>query len=215
MVDDKGTEGDDRVAMRWIVLAYLGLVALNVWLLWVLPNAATREKVAFVLALIGLYSLALNFSKGSGLTATFPSWLEDSTSPSLRSFAAGAFRTLSVLFLFGSQFVRGFPPPSVAPLRLAGTLLALPLALVVVVVLFAVAADYLVVIVPLAYIAYLFAGVFLDAAENAPNDVVLSSEEGVVTVKTMIAEHHAELRTLVVGVPSTVLGIGTTAFTFL
>jgi hypothetical protein len=215
MVDDKGTAGDDRVAMRWIVLTYLGLVALNIWLLWVLPNAPALEKVAFVLALVGLYSLALNFSKDSGLAKAFPSWLHDSTSPSLRSFAAGAFRTLSVLFALGSQFIRGFPPPLLSPLRVGGTLLALPLALVAVAVLLAITVAYLVVIVPLAYVAYLFAGVFLDAVENAPGDVVLSSEEGVVTVRTMIQDHRAELRTLVVGVPSTVVGIGTTAFSFL
>lgn len=215
MVEDNRSPGGGRtVATRWVVLVYLLLLALNVWLLWFLPEVPTREKVSFVLTLVGFYSLALNFSNGSGLTAAFPSWLADMTSPNLREFAASSFKVLSVAFLMASLFVRGFPPPVLSRLSFVGVLLALPLALVAVVALFVVAAAYLVVIVPLAYIAYLLASIFLDAIENAPGDFLLSSEEGQLTMKGAVREHRAQLKTLVVGVPSTVLGIGTTAYSF-
>ena len=202
------------MATRWVVLAFLVLLALNVWLLWFVPDATATEKASFALTLVGFYSLALNFSNNSGLAEAFPGWLSELTSPNLREFVAASFRVMSVVFLMASLFVRGFPPPMLSRLGLLGALLALPLALAVVVAIFVAGAAYLVVIVPLAYLAYLLASILLDSIENAPEDVALSSEEGSVTMREAVSQHRVQLRTLVVGVPSTVLGIGTTAYSF-
>lgn len=60
----------------------------------------------------------------------------------------------------------------------------------------------------------MFASIFLANIENAPNDFVISSEEGDPTVGTAIREHRVQLRTLVAGVPATIVGIGTTASSF-
>ena len=202
------------MATRWVVLAFLVLLALNVWLLWFVPDAPATEKASFALTLVGFYSLALNFSNNSGLAEAFPGWLSELTSPNLREFVAASFRVMSVVFLMASLFVRGFPPPMLSRLGLLGALLALPFALAVVVAIFVAGAAYLVVIVPLAYLAYLLASILLDSIENAPEDVALSSEEGSVTMREAVSQHRVQLRTLVVGVPSTVLGIGTTAYSF-
>jgi hypothetical protein len=210
--DAKPPDPDRTWPIRWIVLVYVLLLALNVWLLWFLPDAPASEKASFVLTLVGFYSLALNFSKGSGLVQSFPSWLEDMTSPSLRDFAAGSFRVLSVVFAMASLFVRGFPPPILSPLGILGALAALPLAFVVVAVTFVTGFAYLIVIVPLAYVAYLLASLVVDAVESAPGEVSLDSDEGHLAVKGAVRNHKAELKTLVVGVPATVLGIGTTAW---
>jgi hypothetical protein len=216
MVDEKRSSGEAHVwRTRWIVLAYFVLLALNVWLLWFLPAAPATEKASFVLTLVGFYSLALNFSSNSGLTQAFPDWLEGMTSSNLRDFAAGAFRMTAVAFLLGSLFVRGFPPPLLSRLSFVGVLVALPLALAALVALVVVSAAYLVVIVPVAYIAYLFAAIVLDAVENAPEDFVVSSGDESITMQGTVREHRAQLRTLVVGVPATVLGIGTTAYSLL
>src|SRR5262245_63785236 len=193
MVEDGGTpEEPPKVATRWIVLVFLVLLALNVWLLWFLPDEPALKKAAFVLTLVGFYSLALNFSNNSGLAETFPDWLPDLTSPILRDFVAASFRVLGVAFLMGSLFVRGFPPPLVARggvLGVLGVLLALPLAFAVVVAIFVAGAAYLVVIVPLAYLAYLLASVVLDSIEHSPQDMALSSEEGSLTMKGLVQEH--------------------------
>jgi hypothetical protein len=201
------------VATRWIVLVFFVLLALNVWLLWLVPDAPETEKASFVLTLVGFYSLALNFSNNSGLAQAFPSWLPGLTSPNLREFSAHSFYVSSAAFSIASLFVRGFPPPMLSRLGFFGVLLALPLALVVVVVAFVAAAAYLVVIVPLAYLAYLLASILLASVENAPTDAALSSEEGSLTIKGAVREHRVQLKTLVVGIPSTVFGIGTTAYT--
>lgn len=202
------------VAMHWLVLAYLSLLALNVWLLWLLPTAPPIEKVSFMLAIVGVYSLALNFSSETGLFKAFPSWLDEMTSPSLRDFAASSFRVTSITYLFGSLFVRGFPPPVLSRVRFFVLPLALPLALGTLVTAFMVTAAYLVVVAPLAYIGYLLAAIFLDAIENAPGDFVVSSEEGQLAMKTAVQDHRVQLRTLVVGLPATVMGIGATAYSF-
>ncbi len=199
-------------ATQWMALAYVLLLAVNVWLLWFLPEAPPSEKVSFVLALIGLYSLALNFSSGSGLTETFPGWLDQATSPSVRDFTASAFRVTGLAFFSAGLFIRGFPPPMLARLRFVAVVLAIPLWLVVVVVTLVVSVAYLVVVVPLAYAAYLFASIALDAIESAPAD----SDDAQVArpIQEAVSAHRAQLRTLVVGVPATVLGIGTTAYSF-
>ena len=216
MVDGDQSPGEaPTVATRWVVLAFLVLLALNVWLLWFVPDAPATEKASFALTLVGFYSLALNFSTDSGLAKAFPGWLSELTSPNLREFVAASFRVMAVVFFMASLFVRGFPPPMLSRLGLLGAFLALPLALAVVVAIFAAGAAYLVVIVPLAYLAYLLASILLDSIENAPEDVALSSEEGSVTMRGAVSQHRVQLRTLVVGVPATVLGIGTTAYSFL
>ena len=98
---------EPKLPLHWILLAYFALLGLNVWLLWFLPDASALEKVSFVLSIVGVYSLALNFSSGSNVS---PESLDDLTSPSLRGFAAGSFRVVAVTFLLASLFVRGFPP---------------------------------------------------------------------------------------------------------
>jgi hypothetical protein len=100
-------------------------------------------------------------------------------------------------------------------LRFIALLLAIPLYLGTAVAAVIVTAAYLAVIAPLAYIGYLLASIFLGAIENAPDDFPISSEEGQLTLKGAIRDHRVQLRTLVVGVPATVVGIGTTAYSFL
>ena len=156
---------EPKLPLHWILLAYFALLGLNVWLLWFLPDASALEKVSFVLSIVGVYSLALNFSSGSNVS---PESLDDLTSPSLRGFAAGSFRVVAVMFLLASLFVRGFPPPSPRWIRVLLILLAIPLVPATFVIAFVLAAAYLVVIAPTAYIAYLFAGTVLDGVENAP-----------------------------------------------
>jgi hypothetical protein len=190
--------------MHWIVLVYLSLLALNVWLLWFLPAAAPIEKVSFMLAIVGIYSLALNFSTATGLSQADPSWLDQLTSPSLRDFVVG--------WLFGSLFIRGFPPPVLSRLRLLALLLAIPLFLGTAAAAVIVTAAYFAVIAPVAYVAYLLASIILGAVENAPDEALTSREER--ELKAAVGDHRVQLRTLAVGVPATVLGIGTTAYSF-
>jgi hypothetical protein len=198
--------------MHWIVLVYLSLLALNVWLLWFLPAAAPIEKVSFMLAIVGIYSLALNFSTATGLSQADPSWLDQLTSPSLRDFVVGSFRVAGFAWLFGSLFIRGFPPPVLSRLRLLALLLAIPLFLGTAAAAVIVTAAYLAVIAPVAYVAYLLASIILGAVENAPDEALTSREER--ELKAAVGDHRVQLRTLAVGVPATVLGIGTTAYSF-
>jgi hypothetical protein len=199
------------VPTHWLVLAYFLLLALNVWLLWFLPTAPPIEKVSFMLAIVGIYNFALNFLSATGLFKADPSWLDEMTSPSLLDFVAGAFRLTGLAYLTLSLFIRGFPPPTLPRLRFFLLLITIPLALGMLLTAALVTAAYLVVIVPVAYIGYLLASVFLDAIENAPDDFAISSEEGLLTMKEALRDHRAQLRTLVVGLPATVVGIGAAA----
>lgn len=198
------------LAMYWILLGYFLLLALDLWLLWVLPTAPAIDKISFMLGMVGLYNLALNFLSQTDLFKAFPSWLDEMTSPTLREFSAGALRTAGIASLVFGLFIKGFPPPR------AADRISTPLALIVVVatplVTVIVVAVYLVLIAPLAFIGYLLVSIFFDAIENAPEDFLLSSEEGQLTVKAAVRGHRVQLRTLAVGLPATIVAVGTTAF---
>jgi hypothetical protein len=202
----------------WLVAFYLAALAANLYVFWILPSASVLERLAFSLQLIGVYNLALTFLSQADVSKGFSDWLGDTTSADLRSFLAGALRILSIFALLSSLTVRGFPPPLVTrrlPLLLQ-VLVVLTFGLgfaLFVVVFFALAVPlFLIGIVPLAYIGYVLVDILLDAVSNAANDR-LGPEE--VAVKVTVLTHQAQLRTALVGVPATALGVATAGIALL
>jgi hypothetical protein len=207
--------------LHWLVALYVAALAVNVYVFWVLPSASTLERLAFSLQLIGIYNLGLTFLGQTNLLKTFPSWLEGMTSANLSDFSGATFRTVAVFAFLSSLAVQGFPPPRVTgrlPLLLrALVLMTLGLVFVILVpILFVAVAVFLLLgIAPVAYIGYVLVGVLLDAISSAPNDFQLSSPEGSIGLKATVRAHHVQLRTLLVGVPATALGVATAGYALL
>jgi hypothetical protein len=207
--------------LYWVVALYVAALAVNVYVFWVLPSGSVLERLAFSLQLIGIYNLALTFLSQTDLFKTFPTWLEEMTSASLRDFSAATFRTVAVIASLSSLAVRGFPPPLVTgrlPLLLQALVLVtlgLTFALLNVVLFVLVGLFFLFGISPIAYIGYVLVGVLLDAISNAPDDVQLSSGEGSLSLKRTFRTHQVQLRTLFVGLPATALGVATAGYALL
>jgi len=220
MVADEG-QPQDTLPLHWLVALYVAALAVNVYVFWVLPSASMLERLAFSLQLIGIYNLALTFLGQTDLFKAFPSWLEEMTSANLRDFSAATFRTLTVIASLSSLAVRGFPPPLVTgrlPLLLQVLVLVtlgLTFAILAVVLFVLVLVLLLFGIAPVAYIGYVLVGVLLDAISIASEDIQLSSAEGSLSLKGAVRAHHVQLRTLLIGVPATALGVATAGYALL
>jgi hypothetical protein len=207
--------------LYWLVALYLAALAVNVYVFWVLPTASLLERLAFALALIGIYNLALSFLRATDFSKTFSSWLDQMTSADLRDFAAATMRTLAVVASLASLAVRGFPPPLVMrrlPLVLqvlAVVVLGLTFAILNVVLFLLVVVVFVLGIAPIAYIGYVLVDVYLDAVSNSPNEIQLSSVEGSLGLKETVRRHRVDLRTLLVGVPAIALGVATQGYALL
>lgn len=207
--------------LHWLVALYIAALAANIYVFWVLPSGSMLDRLAFSLQLIGIYNLALTFLSQTDLFKAFPTWLEEMTSPNLRDFSAATFRTLAVLASLSSLAVRGFPPPLVTgrlPLLLQALVLVtlgLTFAILNVVLFVLVVLLLLLGIAPVAYIGYVLVGVLLDAVSSAPGDIQLSSVEGSLSLKETVRAHQVQLRTLLVGVPATALGVATAGYALL
>ncbi len=80
--------GKQRTIWAATIAGYLALLALDVWLLVVLPNAAWEDRAAFVLQIVGLTSIATGFVAATELSKSFPALLDAMTSQNLRSSTA-------------------------------------------------------------------------------------------------------------------------------
>jgi hypothetical protein len=221
MVADDERQPPRTVPLPWLVALYVAALAVNVYAFWVLPSGSMLERFSFSLQLIGIYNLALTFLSQTDLFRALPSWLEEMTSADLRDFSAGTFRILGVFASLASLAVRGFPPPLVTgrlPLLLqVFVVFALGLTFAILaVVLFVLLVPFLLLgIAPVAYIGYVLVGVLLDAVSSAPGDIELSSGEGSVSLKGTVRAHQVQLRTLLVGVPTTAIGVATAGYALL
>ena len=93
--------------------------------------------------------------------------------------------------------------------------LGLTFAILAVVIFVLVVVFLLLGIAPVAYMGYVLVGVLLDAISSAPEDIQLSSAEGSLSLKGAVRPHHVQLRTLLVGVPATALGVATAGYALL
>ena len=206
--------------LHWVVARFVAALAVNVYVFWVLPSASIVDRLAFSLQLVGLYNLGLAFLAETELLKTFPSWLEGMTSANLRDFSAATLRTVGVIALLSSLAVRGFPPPVIGRLPfvlrvLLLMTLGLTFVLLVPILFVAVAVLLLIGIAPVAYIGYVLVGVLLDTISNAPDEIQLSSLEGSVSLRAAVEAKHVQLRTLLVGVPTTAIGAATAGYALL
>lgn len=184
-----------------VVLAVAVLVlAGDVWLVRRAGGSAIGQ-LTFALRILGLYGIVVGFLKSSGKLARFGGLLDEMTSPNFFRFVAGNAFAFGIAFEGMGLGLRG---PRDTRLASLGQLLLVPAALVLV----AFAAFHFLVVMPLAYLAYLAAGAVVQAIASAPGDVQLT-ELGpgpqAISIRAALSEDPVAARSYLVGVPSLVL----------
>jgi hypothetical protein len=201
-----GAAGNFRAALL-IGAGWSALAAFDLWLLLLRPDAAWDTRIAFVLGLVGVYTFAFGLLSATDLLKRLqigPSL----TSPNPVIFLAGNFAAMSLLYSTLSIALapqrtgdsldrRGGMLLEVArtPLLIAGCLLAVAFSIV-----------YLVLIAPLAWLAYVAVSVPLDSVLTSGRDMELTmtsaGEDATVRIKELFQEHLVTFRNLLVAVPS-------------
>lgn len=201
--------------MLLIGAGWSALAAFDAWLLLIRPDAGWDAKIAFVLGIIGVYTFAFGVLSASGVLDQMPDLGRDLTSPNPTIFLAGNLTALALLqaaFAVGARSARTRESLE----RRGGTILYLLETPIIIVGFFIIAAFvivYLVVIAPLAWIAYVVASAPLDSILGSASDMVLSTtypdsgEEVTITVKTLVSEHLVTFRNLLVAIPSLVTSL--------
>jgi hypothetical protein len=193
--------------MLLIGAGWSALAGFDLWLLLIRPDAAWDAKIAFVLGLIGVYTFAFGLLSATDVLKRLPLGA-DLTSPNPVIFLAGNSTAMSLLYLTLSIAVtpqrtsesldrRGgmLLEAARAPLLIAGCLLAVAFSIV-----------YLVLIAPLAWLAYVVISVPLDSVLTSGRDMALTmtvaGEESTVDIQELFKEHLVTFRNLLVAVPS-------------
>jgi hypothetical protein len=198
-------------ALLLIGAGWLLLAAFDVWLLLIRPAAPWDTKISFVLGVLGVYTFAFGILAQTGLLRVFPDQGESLTSPNPMRFLAGSFEAVGLLQLVVSVGMRPERTPESLDRR-GGSLLQLvqlPVLLVEFVLVVAFTVLYLVVIAPLAWIAYAIVSVPLDAITGSGRDVAVGlvdprtgAKTEPVYLKQVVVENLVTLRNLLVAVPA-------------
>ena len=171
------------------------------------PSAAWDTRIAFVLGLIGVYTFAFGLLSATDVLERLRIG-PDLTSPNPVIFLAGNFTAMSLLYGTLSIAVtadrtsesldrRGGMLLEIlrTPLLIGGCLLAVAFSIV-----------YLVLIAPLAWLAYAAVSVPLDSIVTSGRDMEMTmtsaGEESTVRIKELFEEHLVTFRNLLVAVPS-------------
>jgi hypothetical protein len=186
-----------------IAIVYLALLAFDVWLFFFLPSGDLDARAAFCLQVLGLYTIGIGLLEQTGILGVLKGSAKELTSDNLREFMAANLAFAGTLLLVASLAVRGllYARQWYALLVAPVLILATPLILILV---FA----YFVAVVPLAYVAYVIASVFLVGLSAAnPERITVSRGDEQLALGDTITDNLPKLRTWLVGVPAIVLSV--------
>jgi hypothetical protein len=196
----------------WVAI-YLVFLALDVWLVFVVAHGGWQDKVSLVLAIVGVFGLAVALLNKSEVKKALPDVINIGklTSHKLPYFLGANFRFLAASAEFMRSFILGRslrPRPD----RAVGWTLALaPFWVVGLLVLVAVwlfyfvaVAAYLVLVMPFAYLAYVLVSLPLLRIRDQPGGVEKKNPPFMPEVHppAIVKNNFVELRIFMVGVIS-------------
>jgi hypothetical protein len=206
--------GNSFVSRTWkigVLLAYLAALALDVWLVVILPSGTWQDRAGLVLGIVGFAAFATGFLNATDLAKALPQFdLGSMTSPNLFDFLASNLRLLSLSFFFGAAFIYGRDPWT----KLESgwkKLLLLPLwfmvalsLLLVPIVLGIGAFAYLIFVLPFTYLAYALVSlplIRITETDESRMDYVSRS----MRLPKLVSDHMPQLRVFGAGALSTFL----------
>lgn len=211
-IQDYGTEpihDMTRATTLVTLLGYLSALALDVWLVFVLPGGSWQDHAGALLAIVGLFAFATGFLNATEVAKQLPPFfLADLTSPNLRWFIKGNFDLLAMSSDFARAFVFGRDPWTEAPVRWKVALFPLTVIIVILETLialswFAASFAYLVFVLPFAYLAYAVVSLPLIRISETDEDRWQAINPWGLKPRNVVASHMFELRVFTVGALST------------
>jgi hypothetical protein len=183
-----------------VVLGYIGLLGFVLWFFATRRRLPLRDKISGLLQLLAVYTFVMGLLSASGVFTIFGSLQRELTSSDPLVF----LRANLMMFtgLFSAMAV------AMDPNTLSGRAwIALPLSVALTILLFVYALIHFLVIVPIAYFAYVITSVPVDAILNAPSDVQISIGSESVRIKELVLKNETAIRNFSVGIPSFVLSL--------
>jgi hypothetical protein len=202
---EAGRARNERRITIVVAFVYLGVLALDVWLLIVLPDAPWEATAAFLFQVVGLFALATGFVSTTELSKNFSTLLDEMTSPNLRDFLYGNLKLGTVLLRLMSDLFLGL-------LSAKGWYGALPFSffwLLALPLMFVVVAAFYVIVIPIAYLAYLAASVPLLTIRDAQDPFVVTAGDETVNARELVDHNMGPLRSFVVGLTATLFAFVT------
>ena len=139
---------------------YLAALALDIWLVFVLPTGTWKDHAGVLLGIIGIFAFATGFLNATELAKQFPeSFLDNLTSDRLVTFIDGNLLLLAISLDFAQAFVWGRDPWTrwtlgwkfaLFPFLLLYAIAVISLGLLWLLACFA----YLIFVLPFVYLAY-------------------------------------------------------------
>jgi len=159
------------------IFGFLGLLALNAWIFFVVGHGSWQEKIEIPLQILTVYALAFGFLSTSDILKDFGNITESMTNPNLYKFMSGNFLFLGSLFFIWKT--------ALEPRKTRYSsfyLLELLLLLVGTFIIFAYTAFHIIVIMPISYIAYVIVSVPIRAIQTSADDLAISDGTQTITV---------------------------------
>lgn len=181
-----------------VVLGYIGFLAFVLWVLAIRPRLPLKDKISGLLHLLAVYTFILGLLSASGFFAAFGSLQRELTSPDPVQFLSANLAMFAIIFgamsvaLKGAQSVFVWTSPILFGLAL---------------LIFVYAVIHFLVIVPLAYFAYLITSVPVDAILNAPTDVEITIGAESVRIKALVLKNEGAIRNFAVGIPALMVSL--------
>lgn len=171
---------------------FFAVLLLDVWLLFIRPRRPWTDRLSPVLLLVALYALALGALALARLVPETQT-LEGMTSAELSTFLRSNFLLLLDLFSAWAAMIDAVKTSS-------GTFYSWQMAvgLLFGLLSFVCAVLHLLVIMPLAYVAYLAASVPVEAIRGASAEVTVRLGGQSVALKTLVAAHTVAAKSLLV-----------------
>jgi len=178
-----------------VVLVYVALVGFILWFMGTRKWSPIRDRVSGLLQLLAVYTFVLALLSASGVFDALGSLRSDLVSSDPLLFLRANFWMLAGLF---SAMSVALDPGTSS----AFTWLTLPVLVVLLLLLFVYAVVHILVVVPIAYFAYLITSIPVDAILNAPSDVLIEIGTESVRIKALVMKNEATIRNVAVGIPA-------------
>ncbi|UCE25741.1 MAG: hypothetical protein JSU74_06775 [Candidatus Zixiibacteriota bacterium] len=182
----------------------LALIVAEVWLLVYWVPGSWQQRASLVLALIGIYGIAIGFFSKSEALADFRDSLENLTSPNIYEYLLGNFRFLTFVPLFPAvAFCKRWMPGSPMLLCRLGQLLGLFLTPIV----FAYIIVHLLVVMPLTYLPTVLASALVSAVAYSGEDFEVASNGRRVSIRTIVRSNQLTAKAFLIGIPGIILSL--------
>ncbi len=183
-----------------VALAAFETVGLFLW-----GHGAAIAKLRVLLALIGVYGIAIGFFARSSALEPFRDTLANLTSPNPMAYLQGNFE----FAVYPSSFVAVALSPHTLPgsprvLGCMGSLIWVPLSALLVVYSFV----HLLVIAPLAYFPILLASAIVSKIQYSGKDIEVRRGVKSVSIRKIVSDDPVAAKGFVMGVPSLALALG-------